>query len=567
MKKENKIENEKINNQYNLNFINNNSNRYNNNENFYYQSLNNNPNIGQNYLNNQNNINDFNNANNYFNYYNFLNNNSNIINNSLNNYNNSNIKHIDKEIILPEKTSKNKNTPKRNNYIPKNLLTNLSQAQNKNIFPKDKNVNNSQNYFSSIPNLYHNNMLLSEHKNSFESQNSNNNSLIDTNFKNIINDIKNNENEDADKNNLFKPFTYIFNANIEDVKEVFTDNLFFKNHCPESIIDNVKFTTKSFVDEGNVISLRWKKFYTLELKTTKTFYSKTYIYYKLNLINLKPFNIGNLEMTFKYYYNTCQSKTLFIIEYVLDKGILSEVFKEEFLDFDMNQICKSCEKIINEREKERMHISSVFFNANKEYAMNFIMNFNKNKYINYNNNMSEYDLENLNKEQEEINNSEKNDKIMDISEKPVFKLGDSILIKKSKDNILGKLFIEDIKNENDKTEIIISFENLNNDETNEENKEQRKEKERIEIINQKISLTFRQISKNLSFFEFKHIWHIHLSEEKIRYLNILKNASLMQFEREFECKNNDNLKNKTNKERKKAKERLNFFNLVCPLKK
>ena len=141
-------------------------------------------------------------------------------------------------------------------------------------------------------------MLLSEHKGSFESQNSNNNnnSLIDINFRNIINDIKNNENEDSEKIN-------IFNANIEDVKEVFTDNLFFKNDCPSSIIDNVKFTKQSFLDLGNVISFRWKNFFILELETTKIFYSKTYMSYTLTLINLKPFNIGNLEMT--YYFSRC----------------------------------------------------------------------------------------------------------------------------------------------------------------------------------------------------------------------------------------------------------------------
>ena len=559
MKKDNNNENDKFNNNYNLNFVNNNSNRYNNNENFFYQSLNNNSNNIQNYYNNQN-LNAFNNTNNYFNYYNFINNNS---------LNNSHFNKIQINSTLPDKTTKTKNTQKRNNYIPKNLLANQFQGQNKNSFQKNINMNNiSQNYYIPDPNLYYNNMLLSEHKGNFESQNSNNNnnSLIDINFKNIINDIKNNENEDSEKINIFKPFTYMFDANIEDVKEVFTDNLFFKNDCPSSIIDNVKFTKQSFLDLGNVISFRWKNFFILELETTKIFYSKTYMSYTLTLINLKPFNIGNLEMTFKYYYNTCESKTLFIIEYFLDKGILSEVFREEFLEIDMNEICKSCENILNQRKKERIHTSSVFFKVNKEYAMNFIMNFNKNKYINYDNNMNEYDLENLYKDEIEINNSENNE-LIDYQEKNSFKIGDSILIKKSKNKILGKLFIEDLKNEKDKTEIIIAFENLNNDKNNEGSNEKNKDNKNIEIINQRISLSFRAISKNLCFFEFKHIWHYNLSDEKVKNLNILKNASLMLFEKEFELQNNENLKNKKIKERKKSIDRLNFFNLLCPLKK
>ena len=44
--------------------------------------------------------------------------------------------------------------------------------------------------------------------------------------------------------------------------------------------------------------------------------------------------------------------TLSIIEYLLDKGIMSELFKVEFLDVDMNEICKNCQKIINLKKRK-----------------------------------------------------------------------------------------------------------------------------------------------------------------------------------------------------------------------
>ena len=127
-------------------------------------------------------------------------------------------------------------------------------------------------------------------------------------------------------------------------------------------------------------------------------------------------------MTFKYYYNTCQSKTLFIIEYLLDKGVLSEVLKEEFLENDMNQICTSCKKMIN--------ISSAFINTSKENAWNILMDLNKNRNMNY---MDEYDLVYLSKDNNEENKNNKN------SNDNIIKKGDCIIIKRNENNIIAKL--------------------------------------------------------------------------------------------------------------------------------
>ena len=188
--------------------------------------------------------------------------------------------------------------------------------------------------------------IVQDKKNSNNFHNISVNNEIDNNYRNIIKDISvnSNENENNKKNNdviLFKASTEKFDINLNDVKEILTDNLFFKNMCPTSIIDNVQFTLNNFSDKkGNIISFRWKEFYILEFIYKKTFFNKNYAYYTLKLINLKPLNIRNLEMTFKYYYNTCENNTLFIIEYFLDKGILTKVFKEEFLDIDERNMKK-----------------------------------------------------------------------------------------------------------------------------------------------------------------------------------------------------------------------------------
>ena len=224
-------------------------------------------------------------------------------------------------------------------------------------------------------------------------------------------------------------------------------------------------------------------------------------------------------MNFKYYYNTCQNNTLFIIEYILGKGILSEVFKEEFLEKDMTDICNNCQNIINQRKEERNHLSTIFFNTSKEIAWKCIMVSNRNRYSNY---MNEYDLVYMTKDNIEFDNINNNDKNI--------KKGDIIIIKGKKNKIFVKLIIDDIIIEKDKNEIILSCDNNNENNTNEENnieKNNEKDNIKVEIIKQKISLSIKEISKNVCFCEFRHTWNDPISDEKIKILNFLKNNSLI----------------------------------------
>ena len=450
--------------------------------------------------------------------------------NNANNYNNNN----------NDKASKNKTTHKRNNYVLKNLLC-------KNNF---NNINPDKNNFNQINQYYYNPTQFTEQQNDINKiQNENSTNEIDTNFRTIINDINSNAKKKEIKKNelLFKAFYHVFDEKIEIVKDILTDNLFFQNSCPSAIIDQVKFTINNFSDtEGNVISFRWKKFYILELMCTKTYKSKTQIAYVLNLIDLKPSNIGNLEMTFKYFYNTCQSNTLFIIEYRLDKGILSEVFKEEFLDIDMNEICSSCQKIINLRKKENIHYSSTLINAPKERVMEHILKLNKNKSMKY---INEYDILYISKDEDTNNNDN-------------IKKGDVILIQKNNNNILAKIIVEDIKEDKNCNEIIFNCNNyLYLNESKKSTSKEGKE-ETSEIIQQKISLSFTDITKNISFCEFKHVWNQKISEQKIYVLNFLKNKSLNKYKKDIEQENNDNKNSSSSQKNNFA----NIFNLLCPIK-
>ena len=213
-----------------------------------------------------------------------------------------------------------------------------------------------------------------------------------------------------------------------------------------------------------------------------------------------------------------------------------------------------------------VHLSSIFFNSSKENAWNILMDLNKNRNMNY---MDEYDLIYISKNNDGENNKNNNDNIV--------KKGDSIMVKRNKNNIIAKLNIDDIKIEDDKNEIIFLCEKCINDKNNENiTSGNNKEKNNIEIINQKISLSIKEISKNLCFCEFKHTWKEQISYEKIKILNFLKNNSLNILKKEINLKanlssndNNSKINEKelNTNENKSENKIINIFNLLCPVKK
>ena len=495
-----------------------------------------------------------------FNYNNYDNNNYN--NNIFINNNNEigNNKYINNNYIPPydyffqkngqneekENQTKNIDFSNKTNYIPMNQIKNESRYypnKSKQIYEQDSKQN------------FHND-------NSYDNQsyiyNYNQDNENDNNFRSIITEIKNDENKIINKkkpNKVYKVYSYLFDSNMEDVIDIMTNQNYFKDDCNIGRIDNVKFPEENFAKSGNnIVSLRWKKFYEIKLLSSNQQWTKSSISYTLSMVELIPENIGSLEINFKYYYNTCQNNTLFIIEYIIDKGILSEVFKEEFLDEDMNDICFYFENIIKQRKKARTHVSSLIINISKENAFNNFKILNKRRYTNF---MNKYNLFYIKKNEEIINNknniTEEDNSNLDY----YIQKGDSIIIKKNDNEIFCCLVIDDIKEEKDKNEIIMTYNKLEN-QSKEENRDKNNDKD-IEVLNQKIIFSIKEIMKDICYLEFTHIWQDWVDINKIKSLDILKINSLKKIKKILtiideegkEKKNNDNYMPL-------------IFNLICP---
>ena len=285
---------------------------------------------------------------------------------------------------------------------------------------------------------------------------------------------------------------------------------------------------------------------------------------------MEPVIIGSMEMNFKYYYNTCQNNTLYVSEFILDKGILSEVFTEELLDHDLNKLCMNCEKVLRERKKEKSHISSLLINSSKEKVLNNITNLNKKRYINY---MNKYYLHYIFKdEMNTLNNKDNKSLKMEIKDdynnNHHIQKGDAILIKKNNDEIFSKLFIDEIKEEKDNNELVLICKKEENQNKNENNDNEEKEsnnfnnKENIEVLNQKIIINIKEITRDMCFLEYKHIWEDWVNVNKIDTLDFLKINSLKKFKELF---TENNRENKNNSKKKSDNSVICIFNLLCPI--
>ena len=152
----------------------------------------------------------------------------------------------------------------------------------------------------------------------------------------------------------------------------------------------------------------------------------------------------------------------------------------------------------------------------------------------------------------------------DINNNCHIQKGDAILIKKSQNEIFSNLIIDDIKEEKDKNELVLICKREEKQPKNENNNDEENKsdnlsnKKNIEVLNQKIIIYIKEITKDICYLEYKHIWEDWVNVNKINTLDFLKTNSLKIFKEIFEENNSENKKKSDNST-------ISIFNLLCPI--
>ena len=164
-------------------------------------------------------------------------------------------------------------------------------------------------------------------------------------------------------------------------------------------------------------------------------------------------------------------------------------------------------------------------------------------------------------------NLEKEIKESDDNNNYQIQKGDFILIKKSQNVIFSKLIIDDIKEGKDKNELVLICNKAENQSKKENNNDAENKlnninnKNNIEVLNQKIIINIREITKDMCYLEYIHIWEDYVNVNRINTLDLLKINSLKKI-KEFFTKNDDaNCKNV----KKSDISTISIFNLLCPI--
>lgn len=327
---------------------------------------------------------------------------------------------------------------------------------------------------------------------------------------------KENGHEIMDNSFLIKVSTHIFNDSIERIVNLINDAEFFISSCFPTC-EQLSCSKSNYLNtEGNIISFRMKQLYRLEFMCTKSIKNQSNLTFTLILINMSPLKMGSLEMKFKFYYNTCQGKTVFIIEKKLEKGFLPEILEETKFEKKIWELYKKVEDVLSLKINDLQQESSIEINVSKNKAWDYIIDSEKaEKYQFFFQNNLKFIF--LGPDGKKIKKARK---------------GDFILIVQNNDTIIGKILIKNILESYEFNEIllIINDNNILN--------------QKYCIIKQIISIKIRNISNEKCLLIIKHIAEDYVEEKTLNLLSITKSKVLKNYkiilERIFEDFNDNN---------------------------
>ena len=142
-------------------------------------------------------------------------------------------------------------------------------------------------------------------------------------------------------------FSYIFDEEIDRVYDCFTDMQLNNGIAFQNFVTKFKFIKGEKLTEENAeFTFIWKNYYEIKMIVQNVKNSNTFRTYTNKALYIDKITL-QISITFNFYWDTVEQKTLLIIDADYQDEFFGDLIKSDFNQKDVLTICKNVETYIN----------------------------------------------------------------------------------------------------------------------------------------------------------------------------------------------------------------------------
>ena len=142
-------------------------------------------------------------------------------------------------------------------------------------------------------------------------------------------------------------FSYIFDEEIDRVYDCFTDTQLNNGVAFQNFVTKFKFIKGEKLTEENAeFSFIWKNYYEIKMIVQNVKNFNTFRTYTNKALYIDKITL-QISITFNYYWDTVEQKTLLIIDADYQDEFFGDLIKSDFNQKDVLTICQNVETYIN----------------------------------------------------------------------------------------------------------------------------------------------------------------------------------------------------------------------------
>ena len=142
-------------------------------------------------------------------------------------------------------------------------------------------------------------------------------------------------------------FSYVFDEEIDRVYDCFTDTQLNNGIAFQNFVTKFKFIKgEKLTEENTEFSFIWKNYYEIKMIVQNVKNCNTFRTYTNKALYIDKITL-QISITFNYYWDTVEQKTLLIIDTDYQDEFFGDLIKSDFNQKDVLTICKNVETYIN----------------------------------------------------------------------------------------------------------------------------------------------------------------------------------------------------------------------------